>query len=249
MVSLGSVQDIVNSTLCVTALCSTCTDQLPMTEADTPPPRSWPPLFYFFSVGNRLIESICHLEDTRRSIITVSVAVIWTSWEFWEPWSMKAWSRVKSWNNSICHFLKSLPITFHLIQFLGGKSFLFWPNWFNYAHNRFLNWSQLSVGLKIIGSRLFVGWPMDLKTININICDASQKKSKIYILGSQSPFLLLTSDRCRGRSLDWRWRPDRFTSFATCYVTSVHTVIHYLHYIWNIHYLHSLGNVHYSHYF
>ena len=56
-----------------------------MTEADTPPPRSWPPLFYFFSVGNRLIESICHLGDTRRSIITLSMAVIWTSWEFWEP--------------------------------------------------------------------------------------------------------------------------------------------------------------------
>ena len=62
-------------------------------------------------------------------------------------------------------FLKRLPITFHLIQFLGGKSFLFWPNWFNYAHNRFLNWSQLSIGLKIIGFWLFVSWAMDQKQL------------------------------------------------------------------------------------
>ena len=219
-----------------------------MTEADTPPPRSWPSSISLFlgresphwkhlsswrhtAVNNYPFHG-CYLDfvGILRTLVDESLKPCQKLKQqylsfFEKPTNYLSFNPIPGW--------QVLPILTKLVQLCTQQIFELVTAFCWTQNHRVLAFCRLS---------------HRPKTIDINIFDASQKKSKIYIFGSQSPFLLLTSDRCRGRSLDWRWRPDRFTSFATCYVTSVHTITHYLHYLRNIHYLHSLGNVHYSHY-
>ena len=118
---LGQYQ-ISCGTLSVTALCSTCTDQLPMTEADTPPLR--PPLLLSTCWSEfALLKASVKSRDTPVSNYPLSSG---SRGRGNSEKNTQLEAMTKFWVNSICHPpLGNLPITFHLIQFVGGEKHLF----------------------------------------------------------------------------------------------------------------------------